>query len=201
MGLFGKKYTEEELMEGVRNRDTKVLIFIYEQFFPSVTRFIRSNSGTLDDARDTFQEGMEIIWSGIQDGTYKEVNMAGFLYGVCKNKWLKKLDKRKRMDRNHKNWSYIQSDVDFLKFVTEDIPPQLFRIVRQKLEKLGDSCQKLLNGKYLSESTYYELAGSLGMSFDQVKLQLYRCRNYFMKELLADPRFIELFNDYYGSSE
>ena len=63
-----QEYTVEEILEGLLNRDTDVLDFIYDQYFYPVKVFISRNSGTEEDAKDIYQDAVLVIYQKVKEG-------------------------------------------------------------------------------------------------------------------------------------
>ena len=58
--------------------------------------FTRKNSGSEEDARDLFQEGLVVIFEKVSSGDLKLSSaFRTYFYAVCRNKWLMVL-RRKR---------------------------------------------------------------------------------------------------------
>jgi len=60
--------TDPELLDGIRNRERAILVYVVEQFYPMIREFILKNSGTEEDARDIFQEGLVVIFEKLKAG-------------------------------------------------------------------------------------------------------------------------------------
>lgn len=73
------------------------LNIIYSNVFPKFERWITSNSGTADDAHDTFQEVLEMV---LIKESRKELNikssLESYVFQACKFRWIDQLRKRKR---------------------------------------------------------------------------------------------------------
>ena len=61
----------ESLKEG---RNTQILEHLYEKVLPKISRYIRKNSGTEDDAFDIFQDGVIIFYKYLITGRYNSNN-------------------------------------------------------------------------------------------------------------------------------
>ena len=60
---------DEALISGIRNDDERALADLYKIHYPMVSHFILSNSGTVDEAKDIFQETVLIFYEKIKDGS------------------------------------------------------------------------------------------------------------------------------------
>ena len=83
--------TNKEYLSGIANNDFSLLQKVYEQSLPEVIRYVKKNSGTLDDAKDVFQEGIMVIFKKVkEDRLVLTTSFHAFLFMVCKRIWLKK---------------------------------------------------------------------------------------------------------------
>ena len=62
-----QEYKAEEILDGLRNRDTNVLDFIYNNYFQQIKVFINKNSGTDEDAQDVYQDAVLVIYQKIKN--------------------------------------------------------------------------------------------------------------------------------------
>ena len=54
--------SEQYLIDGIANGDSKILELIYQKYSQRVKTLIEKNTGTVEDARDVFQEAIVIIY-------------------------------------------------------------------------------------------------------------------------------------------
>ena len=82
-------------IEGIIKNDFAVLQKIYEESLPEVIKYVKRNSGTIDDAKDVFQEGIMVLFKKAkEDRLILTTSFHNFLFMVCKRIWLKKLTKK-----------------------------------------------------------------------------------------------------------
>ena len=92
---------EPEILEGIKNCDSRVLEFVYQNYFQSIKHFVTSNNGTMDDAKDVFQDALTVIFEKIRNNNLKlNVRFSTYLFSVSKNIWLRELKRNKKQ----KNW-------------------------------------------------------------------------------------------------
>jgi hypothetical protein len=61
--------SNREYLRGIKENDLPILKKIYNESLPGVVKYVRRNSGTLDDAKDIFQEGILIIYKKVMAGS------------------------------------------------------------------------------------------------------------------------------------
>ena len=77
--------------------DSLSIEFLYEEFFHYSTSFIRKNGGTLDDAKEMFQEAILILLSRLIDNKFCiEQSLKSYISAVVRNLWIKTTKKRKK---------------------------------------------------------------------------------------------------------
>ena len=83
-------------LEGIKSNDSKVLKEIYTKFSSQTAKMVMSAGGTLEDARDVFQDALIVIHKKVhQDSLVLTSQFNTYLYSVCKFIWWKKRNKQK----------------------------------------------------------------------------------------------------------
>lgn len=107
-----QEYTVEEILSGIRDKDTNVLDFIYKNYYHQIKVFITQNQGSREDAKDIYQDAMLVIFQKLQHDNLKlTCSFNTYLYSVSRLLWLKQLEKRKL-------WKQYTEDAE--NFVTLD---------------------------------------------------------------------------------
>jgi len=79
-------------LTGIATGNPLVIRQIYTQYFDSIAKYILHNKGTIDDAKDIFQDAMMVIYEKAQQADFElQYSLHTFLYTICRNLWLKKL--------------------------------------------------------------------------------------------------------------
>jgi DNA-directed RNA polymerase specialized sigma24 family protein len=88
-------YSDEMIVEGLRNKDHEKIRFLYRNYFDSIQRLILKNSGNTEDAEDIFQDALVIVYKKIQDNQLKlSCSFKTYMYAISRNLWLQKLQKK-----------------------------------------------------------------------------------------------------------
>ncbi|MCU0337988.1 MAG: sigma-70 family RNA polymerase sigma factor, partial [Sediminibacterium sp.] len=83
---------EQSLLKGLANNDSKAIETIYKENFGVIQAFIIGNNGSLDDARDIFQEAMIALYEKAQDKSFVlTCQIKTYVYSICRRLWLKRL--------------------------------------------------------------------------------------------------------------
>jgi RNA polymerase sigma factor (sigma-70 family) len=186
-----QEYKAEEIIDGLRNRDTNVLDFVYKSFFQQIKVFINKNSGSDEDAQDIYQDAVLVIYQKIKsDNLTLNCSFNTYLYSVCRLLWLKQLEKRKKsqeyVDDSKK---IIELDDDILKLYNSN---ERYVIYQDHFKKLSQNCQKILE-LYMARIQLKEIANILGYKSDQyVKKRKHQCKEKLVSSIKNDPRYKEL---------
>ena len=164
---------DTDLLEALRKGDSSAFRKVYLQYFSMVRYLIINNSGREEDASDIFQEAMIVLYEQVCAGTFtQQSSLKTWIYAVCRNKWLKQLEKRKRNIRFHdfeKTDSLLIAEEN-----TED--DWVHQQLRKSLEQLGVPCRKLLLLFYYFRKSMEEIASDLNYTnADNAKAQKYKC--------------------------
>lgn len=140
---------------------------LYQKAFPAVARYVSARGGSLEGARETFQEGLvqyyeKVLITGFEpDSGHKK-----YLIGVCKNLWLK----------NSHNGLKIQSDDDLDIADPDHEPAVVTRKLLQALQMAGQKCLDLLQSFYYEKLPMKTLANRFGYTSERsATVQKYKC--------------------------
>ena len=83
-----KPPSDNELIRGIKIHDSAILIHVYDTYYPVIEGYIIHNQGTVDQARDIFQDAMIIVYNRIRsDELVLSCKFGTYLYAICKNLW------------------------------------------------------------------------------------------------------------------
>lgn len=170
------KFSDEELLNGLITRNEKVLREYYTLYYPGIRRFIVSNNGNEEDARDLFQDALLVLFQKVRGQQFElTCSLGTYLYSVSRYLWLKELDKRKRISHrtvNPEDIADTDSDIGRLSEYNERL-----RLYRLHFEKLSSDCRKVL-GLFMEGRTIAEITLIMGYSSEQhTRNRRYRCKS------------------------
>ena len=137
------KNRAKDLIDGIKNKDSKTLNFLYKKYFSLVRSFVLNNSGTTDDAKDVFQEAVIAIFRYSQNENFElKCSFETFLYSICRTIWLNNL----RNQRVHLNKiNEISEFIIFSSSTDEMIEESLeYKLYQKHFQRLSEECKKLL---------------------------------------------------------
>lgn len=171
------------------NREEHLKAFYISQY-PKAKNYILKNGGTLENAKDAFQEAYLACWKKLSTGKFKPKNRAeleAYLFTIAKNKWIdqtRTVAKRKTISIDEKV-QHLTADDAGQKMELETKEQQLC-ITLTAFENLGEACKELLTQFYFHKMSMKIIAASLDMEEASVKNKKYRCIQK-LRELALGP--------------
>ena len=167
---------EQTLLKGLASNDKDSIESIYRENYSSIQSFVLNNNGSVDDARDIFQEAMIVVYEKASSGTF-ELNclLKTYIYSVCRRLWLK------RLQQLHKYGNNLLENVEDTVAVEEDLELHEkhdgdFVIMENAMSKIGEPCKSLLDAYYIQKKNMQEIASDFGYTnADNAKTQKYKC--------------------------
>src|SRR5690349_10285755 len=74
----------------------KLFIELYEKTFPMVARFVSNRRGSLQDAKDIFQDALVIFYEKRTQGKFETVSDEAYVLGISKHLWIRKFKAESR---------------------------------------------------------------------------------------------------------
>jgi RNA polymerase sigma factor (sigma-70 family) len=158
-------------LEGIRKGNSKAFRSVYVEYFGMVRYLIINNSGTEDEAKDIFQEAMVLLYEKANEENFTLTSsLKTWIYAVCRNKWLKQLEKKKK--------NYRFTDFEHFDAVeeAEEENSSVHEALRASMSRLGVGCRKILLLFYYFKKSMEEIATELNYTnADNAKTQKYKC--------------------------
>jgi len=179
MRKVSEKISDSEILEGIKTSRNDMLEYVYQQFYPMIYKYVITNSGNAEEARDTFQDGIVVLYEkSLQPDFRLTASIGTFLYSVCRNLWRNKLNRQKSREDLQEN---IPEQPEEANLLIEEITERQ-HLLRQLFQKIGESCRNILMKKYYEKRKDKEIAEELNLSgSDYVKTQRYRCLKQLKK--------------------
>jgi RNA polymerase sigma factor (sigma-70 family) len=186
-----QEYSAEEIIEGIKERDSRILDHIYENYIHLITDLVRQNSGTNEDAKDIYQDAILIIYQRVRKNELKlNCTFGTYIYSVCRLLWLKNLEKKKteRKYLDEKS-NYIELDDNLLDIFEKNDRQKLYQY---HFNKLSFKCQKILELS-LAGISANEIARILNFKSEvYVRKRKHICKENLVSKIKMDHRYREL---------
>jgi RNA polymerase sigma factor (sigma-70 family) len=194
------QYSDEDLIAGLRQRNSSYIDFLYQEFFPIVRHHLLHNSGTHQDGEDLFHDGLIVLYNRIQTEPFKlECSLKTYFTAICKNLWLQRLERRYKLIYH----AECEVQEEPAEYVTEDHDPteqnlEQQRLFHKNLMQLPVECRRLLQ-LYCLKIPYREIAKLLKYKDEvYVKTRKYSCKKMLRKKIIKDPE-CDQFIKHHGS--
>lgn len=179
-----RKLTQIEILEGIKNNDSRILHGIYQDQYPKVEKYVLSNNGTHQEAKDLFQEAFVAVWKNIKNDQFIPENgtaLNGYLYQIAKNKWLDHLRSPKyKKTVPLDNFYEKEEDVDDEKEIQ-------IKKIEISFKTLGENCKELLTRFYYKKESMSMIAKAFDWTEATARNNKYRCIQR-MKEMLITKK-------------
>jgi RNA polymerase sigma factor (sigma-70 family) len=181
--------TDELLIKGLKEQDSKCIRYLYKEYFPLAKSIVERNSGNYEDAEDLFQDSIVVLYKRL---TYEKItlkcSLKTFFFGICKNLWMQRLDRKWRLMFSENmaeepSGSYEINDKEFSEELLEKK-----RLFYKHFLTLPKRCQKILM-LYLADLPLKKIAKELGLKNEEyAKARKYSCKNMLRKRIMNDPQ-------------
>ncbi len=188
-------YNDEDILSGLKVQDRSVVNYVYKEFFPTIKYLITTNSGSEIDAEDVFQDALVIIFKKVRsDDLILTSSFKTYLYSVCRNLWLQRLDK-KAFSSEFLELENLNELQDTIQFEFTDNENEKYKLFQQHFLELGEDCQKVLK-LFLQKVPLKEIADLMGFKSEKyAKTRKFMCKEKLKQQIINDPRFKKLMEE------
>jgi RNA polymerase sigma factor (sigma-70 family) len=182
-----KRISDINIINGVRNQDDKILNWLYDNYFQSIKNHVLSNSGSIEDVSDVFQDTIITLYNQITDDKLNlTTDLKGYFFGIARNVWSNQLRKKQKT---------IELDIDV--HDEEEFEEQsdliLERIVSRVFQQLKPDQQMVLN-LFSDGYSYEEIAEKMNLKNEvYARRKKYLCKEVLLELVKEDPEYQEYF--------
>jgi RNA polymerase sigma factor (sigma-70 family) len=180
-------YTDEAILEGLEKQDREIIRYIYKEYYPSIKFLIITNSGNEIDAEDVFQDAMVIIYRKIIEGKMiLTSSFKTFLYSICRNLWLQRLD-RKLFSYEFMENENLTDMQDSVSYEMREVENEKYRLFQQHFLRLSEDCKKILR-LFMNKVPLREIAEIMGFKTEKyAKTRKFMCKEKLKNAIISDP--------------
>jgi RNA polymerase sigma factor (sigma-70 family) len=184
-----KEYTDNEIIECLRNRQSYVVHWLSDRYMPMIRMMVYQKGGTAEDARDIFQDGLIIMLEKLDDNKFKlTCKFKTFLYCVCEHLWKTILEKRQSAANYLNRRSEPESEKDF----TDMIDYQMYEQIIQDVFKTLDPISKKILTFYWQEKSLQEIADQLGYTYGYVRKKKCEAQGELTEKVKRHPGYMRI---------
>lgn len=176
---------EKEVLRMIMSGNgASIFELLYKDIFPKVKAMIFQSGGSLDEARDVFQDAVLIFFKQVKLNRYQHhTNIDAYLYRVSKNQWINYIK------RKNKSTSLEESEEQR----EENTPELIFRQNEKQekmavaMKKIGERCAELLHKTVYLGMSMKEIVSAMGFSNENAaKTKNYKCKQRLIKVINGD---------------
>ncbi|RYD59344.1 MAG: sigma-70 family RNA polymerase sigma factor [Sphingobacteriales bacterium] len=173
-------HTEEQLLTELAAGKRSATELIYRQHYNTITKWIKGNNGSEDDASDIYQEAMVVLYEKAQNEDFRLTCKIGtYLFAISKNLWYKKIEQYQKMPVRLPDSAGQDDRMDWA--ADGDISAHrereaYYTQLNAALDKLGEPCSSLLKAFYHKDKSMQDIAADFGYTnSENAKTQKYKC--------------------------
>jgi RNA polymerase sigma factor (sigma-70 family) len=176
----------DDMETGIEHRE-KLFVELYKSCFPAVARYVSRMNGSLEQAKDVFQDALLAFYEKQRSGSGIAVaNEKAYLTGIAKHLWLK----RYKQEANTVMWKAAAD-----KAPEKETQPSSARVLHY-LETAGQKCMDLLRAFYYDKTDLSKIASEFGFSgVRSATVQKFKClekvREKIKEKSLSYEDFLE----------
>ncbi len=178
-----KKYSDNEILRGLKNRQSHIVVFITKEYLPAIRYMIERMGGNLQDAEDIFQEALMSIIKKVDNNELKlTARFSTYLYAVCRNLRLCQINEKER--EREFLYNYLK-EVYYPEPGIQQTRDKQDKVFRYYFKQLSSVCKKILE-LYTIKLNVREIAMELGNTEKYVRKRKYECKNRLAKLVLEN---------------
>jgi RNA polymerase sigma factor (sigma-70 family) len=190
------RYTDETIVEGLKLRKEKIIKYVYKEFFSMTRHLIVNNSGNDQDAEDTFQDALVIVYKRIiNEELSLNSSFKTFFYSVCRNLWMQRLGKLKDRSNEIVDFESITSIPEMTNEEVYNIENKKHKLYQLHFLTLSDDCQKILQ-LFLNKKSIREITSIMDFQSEKyTKKRKFKCKEELKMRILNDPNYLKIYTD------
>ncbi len=184
-------FTNEQILEGIKDRDEKTARYVYEHCFPVIKTFVLKNRGDEQDAFDIFQDAYLALYSKLKKTTITlKCEFRTYFYSFCRNLWLKELNRTRRFAGDSS--FMFEPETEYETLIDETLEVEEYLIYLAHFNKLVEICRKILQ-YHFDRIDFATIASMLGMpTAKHARKKKYQCLKQLLQSIRKDLRYKEI---------
>ncbi len=181
----------QQLVKGLIEEEHWAFEKLYKDQFNPLKSYVLRNSGTLDDAKDLFQETIIALMKVIVKPEFKlndNTKLSTLTYSIGSRLWLMNLRKKKlpiaSSDISEMNEDFDTGQEGLEEKIEYEAKHQL---IAESLKTMGEECRKLLEFYYFKKIKLKEIAEMLSYTQAFVRVKKNRCMNELRELVTQNP--------------
>ncbi len=179
MGIVKQISQQQNLVEAIKTNNQLVLKKLYQDNYKKVEIHIVNNSGSIPQAKDTYQEAFLACYQNIKADKFLptgETALQGYLFTIAKNKWtdfLRSSRYKKTQGMSEGISARMASEtIDDTEVTEEQVQMDS---TMDAFSKLGAECKELLTLFYFKKKSMREISDEKNLGEASARNKKYRC--------------------------
>lgn len=179
-----KRFSDKDLIEGIRCQDNRILNYVYKTYFQMVKNHVLKNGRDTSDVSEVLQESVIVLYKQICSDTLKlSTDLKGYFFGISRLVWSSVL----RQKQKHSDLLIDMADETDAPYESDNLIME--RIVARAMDKLKPDCRKVMS-MYSQGAGYDEIARKLGLGSEEyAKRKKYLCKEALLEMIRKDPEY------------
>jgi RNA polymerase sigma factor (sigma-70 family) len=186
------RFSDAQILEGIKKADGKVMDFIYRHYYDKVESFLVGRGGNPEHIKDVFQEAMIVICQKVQEkGLILTCTFSTYLFAVCKNIWMHDMRKNRYQAVEDSSFDVLSEEPE----AENEMMLKLKALYQHHFSALSEDCQKLLR-LHFKNVPLNEIQAIFGYSSEHYTSdRKYRCKQSLYRRIKNDPEYKKILKD------
>jgi len=181
------RYSDKKIIADIECGDIAkneyALRYLYKEYYPLALRFVKQNSGNDEEAEDVFQDAVISFYENVKNHKFRgDSSIKTYLYSTIRNTWYTRFKKASRMSLTD------EFSTGLIAYTQPDPGNDMDSSVKDILNRISESCKKLLVLYYYDNFSMKEIVEELGFSNEKsAKTQKYKCMQKLIHLIDKNP--------------
>lgn len=177
MGQAFKLEYQTQLIHAIKSNNSIAMKAFYVANYPKIEILVLKNSGSVEHAKDVYQEAFITVWKHVKNDTFipqNETALEGYLYRIAKNKWtdvLRSKTFKSSRSLNSETLTIVRNEDE----ETDDLKDEKLKTTMDAFKNLGQPCKQLLSTFYFDKKSLKDIASELNIEETTARNKKYRC--------------------------
>tara|TARA_R110002049_G_scaffold993_3_gene7134 strand:- start:12985 stop:13560 length:576 start_codon:yes stop_codon:yes gene_type:complete len=189
MGQAYKLEYQIQLINAIKSNNSMALKDFYTANYPKIEILVLKNNGSIEHAKDVYQEAFITVWKHVKNDTFipqNETALEGYLYRIAKNKWtdvLRSKTFKSSRPLNTENLTVVKNDEHDDE--ADELENEKLKSTMDAFKILGQPCKQLLSTFYFDKKSLKDIAAELNIEETTARNKKYRCMEKLRAMVIA----------------
>ncbi len=159
---------------------------LYRQYYGLIESLVVTNSGSPEQAKDVFQDGIIVLFNRVKKGDFLLTSsLKSYLFAICRNLWLMKLRTAGRETTIEAHHERLPLEDDLFQTL---VTTERGQLVAGLLEKMGEDCRRILDLFYYQKMSMAKIMEAFGLGSEQAaKNKKSQCLGKLREMVVGSP--------------